>query len=98
MLCPAGIERWQKRQLTHLSATDGGAQYTSNTPSNTAELQPCPKKVVATVLPFGEERVQQQKKKQYCVTTDNKEVYHLLMTIKNSVEPIFNCSKHVHHI
>ena len=47
-----------------------GAQSTSNT----TELQPCPvpsKKVVATVLPVGDERVQQPKKKMYHVSVSH---------------------------
>ena len=77
---------------------------------NTIELQPCPvppKKVVATVLPVGDDRVHQPKKKTYYVTvsnfvygriedlvsqTDNKEVYHVLMTLKNLIEPFYNNS------
>jgi len=27
-----------------------------------------------------------------CVQTDNKEVFHVLMTVKNTIEPFFNSS------
>ena len=50
---------------------DSGLQLTTNT----TELQPCPvpsKKVVATVLPVGDDRVQQPRKKLYYVSVSNK--------------------------
>ena len=50
----------------YIATADGGSQST-----NTVDLQACPvpsKKVVATVLPVGDERVQQPRKKVYCVT------------------------------
>ena len=62
---------------------DSGGQSTSS--SSTTELQPCPvpaKKVVATVLPVGDERVQQPKKKTYCVYVSNH-VYMSLCILSN---------------
>lgn len=59
--------------------TGHGAQSTSNN----AELQPCPvpsKKVVATVLPVGDDRVQQPRKKMYYVGVSN--LVHTIYMVK----------------